>query len=421
MELITKTLSERYDGQKKKDDNYYVYMLCDKSEGHPKPFYIGKGIGDRIYQHEKEAEFKEAALNDLRDELKRNNDIKDEKQIEMLIEEKRNEINDKCRTINELVKKGLIEKYIVKWGLTQDEAFMAESALMNAYNKTLGKDGLKNIINGHMSNREKMNKSHKTCAWSIDDFSECCTVEKRDITEINERCIFIKLSSSTYSQYCDNPEDLYEISRGFWSATRKNIEYAVILFEGQVEAAFKIDNEKTRTRKDFALQFSSEEAMKSEFKKTISTRKTELRYMWLCKKFDFDFDKVKKGLSEDEFTEFSKLLRPDEHKNNFDHAKKGKKTLCGFEGYSKNVEKAAEDNVELKSYLDEYECIDKEEFEHWCNKRIFTGELIELKELDLYRKIIVNPNTNRIFTNQGILYNFNENGEIKKADDYGNR
>lgn len=71
MELITKTLSERYDGQKKKDDNYYVYMLCDKSEGHPKPFYIGKGIGDRIYQHEKEAEFKEAALNDLRVELKK--------------------------------------------------------------------------------------------------------------------------------------------------------------------------------------------------------------------------------------------------------------------------------------------------------------------------------------------------------------
>ena len=103
MELITKTLSERYDGQKKKDDNYYVYMLCDESEGHHKPFYIGKGIGDRIYQHEKEAEFKEAALNDLRDELKRNNDIKDEKQIEMLIEEKRNEIKN--------IDKGELKKY----------------------------------------------------------------------------------------------------------------------------------------------------------------------------------------------------------------------------------------------------------------------------------------------------------------------
>ena len=46
-ELICKTLGQGNDKKK-----YYVYMLCGAKN---KPFYIGKGEGGRIWQHEEDA------------------------------------------------------------------------------------------------------------------------------------------------------------------------------------------------------------------------------------------------------------------------------------------------------------------------------------------------------------------------------
>ena len=101
-------------------NKYYVYALCERtSEGNLIPFYIGKGHGDRVWQHEegKEKEIKEIEQT-VANEEQRNRKIE--------------ELSEKYKRIHKLGS-SKIEKVIIKWGMTNNEAFMAESALINIF------------------------------------------------------------------------------------------------------------------------------------------------------------------------------------------------------------------------------------------------------------------------------------------------
>ena len=74
----------------------YVYILCDENDI---PFYVGKGTGDRIFQHEMES-----------------------------IERTHNLL--KYNKIHEIMDRGYqVKKYIVHSGLTESEAYACELAL----------------------------------------------------------------------------------------------------------------------------------------------------------------------------------------------------------------------------------------------------------------------------------------------------
>lgn len=400
-----KTLSATYDGQKKTNDGYYVYMLCDTSNEKRTPFYIGKGIYDRVCQHEKVASMTETEIENLKKELKANSEF-DEKQIKQIISEREAEITEKCAVINELSKKDCFKEYIVKWGLTEHEAFMVESALINAYGLTQNEE-LKNIVNGHMSNREKMNRSKTTKTWALEDFERDCAYETKDVTEIENKVVFIKLNNSTYSQCCDKPDKLYEISRGFWTigdGMKKHLEYAVVLYESQVIAVYKIN--KIQTRRAMMDSIESKEELYKLFENTLMFRNKEIDFMWQLYQCD-TVKSAKEKLNEEAFLKFSKSIRPDTEENNFKHLKKYNDDFKAYKSYGIFKQKA---NKKLKSQTEKYIEIDQKEYDEWWNRKIFDGESVENNDImsNLHGKVIQNP----------IFYNIDGNGKIKGVSEY---
>ena len=129
---------EKYPGQ-----DYYVYALCDENI----PFYIGKGKAERVLQHLKEADNRsvEEAMQMADDE---SNDIKNP--------QKNSEKIERIRVAGDN-----LQHVIIKWGLTEHEAFMCESALINLlkFSKDAVIEKLTNAVNGHASDSEKTTSS----------------------------------------------------------------------------------------------------------------------------------------------------------------------------------------------------------------------------------------------------------------------
>ncbi|MDE6657305.1 MAG: GIY-YIG nuclease family protein, partial [Oscillospiraceae bacterium] len=97
----------------------YVYGLIDPRT--KQIFYIGKGTGNRVFEHEQES-----LKNPDSEKLK-------------------------LKTIAEIKAAGLaVEKIIINWNMTKSEAFAAEAALINVLNY-IGTIKLTNIVAGHHS------------------------------------------------------------------------------------------------------------------------------------------------------------------------------------------------------------------------------------------------------------------------------
>lgn len=258
---IVKALSGIYTGSKGLDDGYYVYMLCSKKD--KTPFYIGKGTNDRVWSHENDTKaFEKAIKDELKAEIIANSDKLSKEEINALIE---NRIpSDKCAEISRLLKSDELDPVIVKYGLTKSEAFMAESALINMYNYT-GKKPLTNIVNGHMSNREKFNRARKTEALSLSAFQKQCAIEEEAVSSLDTagtggkkiNVAFIKINN--LYQHCKNEQNteaaIYDATRGYWSIDKKHfteIDYVFALYQSQVVGIYPLNRNENcwKARKD---------------------------------------------------------------------------------------------------------------------------------------------------------------------------
>lgn len=140
----------------------YVYALCSKDGV---PFYIGQGQGERMLDHERELD------------------------LELQSGKRYEDLDEKCKAISD-AGSGL-QRVIIKWGLTKQEALMCESALINLVEYVAPGSGkvisLTNKNDGHSSVPEKMSRAgDKTVARTLDDFVRECGAEEREIRDLDK-------------------------------------------------------------------------------------------------------------------------------------------------------------------------------------------------------------------------------------------
>lgn len=178
--------------------DYYVYGLIDPRTN--QIFYIGKGTGNRVFEHEKES------LNSPKSH------------------------NLKLKTISEINSLGLnVKKIIINSNLTESEAFAAEAALINAFNY-VNNIGLTNIVAGHNS----------TEALSVEDFEKIYGAEELCEEDIKHKILVIKINK-LYRRNMP-ADELYDSVRGIWRASMSNarsVDYVFGVYNSLVVAVYK--------------------------------------------------------------------------------------------------------------------------------------------------------------------------------------
>lgn len=183
-------------------DGYYVYALIDPRTD--AAFYIGKGMGDRVFNHE----------------------IEHDKNPES---EKR-----KIQTIYEIEAANLcVKRVLLNWGLSESEAFAAEASLINYLNFTKRED-LTNLVAGH----------HVHEGLTVEEFEQQYGAECLSETDIKHNILVIKINKRYHRDM--NDRELYEAVRGIWKASinsikKQKVEYVFGVYNQLIVAVYKPD------------------------------------------------------------------------------------------------------------------------------------------------------------------------------------
>lgn len=192
---------------------YYVYVLSSP-EG--KPFYVGKGVGNRVFQHARAA---------LETERK----------------------SDKLETIRRIIESnGEVQHSIIRHGMDEETAFHVESALIDY----IGLSELKNEVNGHHGNNIGMMSDadlitrYGAKPATIDEPSLLIIINKeyrkiKSGIEIRpDRMSAAELAAQTR----EFARQLYEGTRSSWvlGARRNKAKFAFAVCDGLVREIYRI-------------------------------------------------------------------------------------------------------------------------------------------------------------------------------------
>jgi hypothetical protein len=227
-------------------NNYYVYALC---KGDRTPFYIGKGNGPRVLDHRKAAVQAQASI---------------ESDDTLTPEEKQKKIKELEPKLQTIIDQNTdLQMVIIKWGLTEKEALMCESTLINIIQFTKGATigELTNNINGHASKAEKESLSDvKTKARSLETFLAECAIPERAINDIRENVVFIKINDfypkCIDEEGCADNEKVKDCVRGIWPIAknkRDKIRYVFALYHRRVVGIFHV----RRVSKEIGVEYRS--------------------------------------------------------------------------------------------------------------------------------------------------------------------
>lgn len=169
---------------------FYVYMYVDPRSG--EPFYIGKGVGDRVLAH----------FGDVRD-------------------------SRKTRVLAELKAAGVEPRLeILAHGLKDEEsAFRVEAAVIDV----LGLGQLTNEVRGW--------RSLQTGRMTLD---ELCGFYAAQPVHIDDRVLLVRINKLYRRDM--TPLELLEATRGIWvlGERRSKVEYAFAVFHGLVRELYTV-------------------------------------------------------------------------------------------------------------------------------------------------------------------------------------
>ena len=200
----------------------YAYALVDPRTD--KIFYIGKGCGNRVFDHCNDA------INDDDESLKLN-------------------------LIREIIAEGLkVKHYILRHKLSDAEAILVESVFIDflTYPEFNNESLLTNIVSGH----HQWDRGIKT----VDEIEAIYNCQKI-APNPNDRILLVSLNRTfDLARKRNDDIDLYKITRRSWAISRdkaKKIDYVLGVYRGVVRSVLKVDdysvvrNEKNRDRCDF--------------------------------------------------------------------------------------------------------------------------------------------------------------------------
>lgn len=169
---------------------YYVYRLIDPRNG--ETFYVGKGKGNRVFQHMKGA----------------------------LAADDSDEISDKLQTIREIISAGLDVIHVIhRHGMDDQMAFEVEASLIDAY------PGVTNIMGGSGSNDfGPMNALEIIDRYAAEEVS------------FQHKCLMITINRSA------SEREVYSATRYAWKISRKKVEeveYVLAVIQGMIVGVFK--------------------------------------------------------------------------------------------------------------------------------------------------------------------------------------
>jgi len=175
--------------------DYYVYFLQDPITD--EVFYVGKGTGNRIFDH-----------------------------IECAIET--NDKTEKLETIRDILESGnKVKHFILRHGLTEQIAFEIEAALIDF----VGMKNLANLQTGHYSNDYGIKSTGEISAMY--EASELNSSEPIMLININKR----------YRRDMTDIE-LYDATRKSWvvGTRREKVSYAIATYRGLTREIYEIKN-----------------------------------------------------------------------------------------------------------------------------------------------------------------------------------
>lgn len=178
---------------------YYVYMLVDPRDG--KVFYIGKGKGNRVFQH-----------------------IEDAKKYTSIS-------TNKFNTIRGILASGKVEHMIVCHGLKEEqEAYRIECVLIDAFNY-MGA-GLTNAVLGHHSSQSGI--------MTTDEIERLYAAAP--LNSIAPDCVIININGQ-YNR-CMGQAGIYAATKECWRMDKnrlKGIKYVLSEYRGLIVEVFEVE------------------------------------------------------------------------------------------------------------------------------------------------------------------------------------
>jgi len=188
-----------FDEKTKQNLKYYVYFLIDPET--KRPFYIGKGKDNRVFNH-----------------------------MECALESETN--TDKYDKIREILNSNKnLEHIIVRHGLTEKMAFEIEASLIDTFDYL--KTGITNIAGGQ--------KSIEKGLMTSDEIKRLYNAKK--LNEINTNCILININKKYERGSGENA--IYNATKETWTINKlklKNLKYVLSEYRGLIVEVFEVEN-----------------------------------------------------------------------------------------------------------------------------------------------------------------------------------